>query len=76
MFFPAPTEILILLLQRQHLSELAGFAACFRVREEFFCPAFIRLNLVTAMNQFLKQCSLVDVHSCTASHNRDYISLI
>ena len=32
-------------------------ADIFGVREEFFCPAFIRLNLVTALSRFREQCT-------------------
>ena len=38
-------------------SQLAAFADIFGVREEFFCPAFIRLNLVTALSRFREQCT-------------------
>ena len=38
-------------------SQLAAFAQNFGVREEFFCPAFIRFNLVTALSRFREQCT-------------------
>ena len=38
-------------------SQLAAFADIFGVREEFFCPAFIRLNLVTALSRFHERCT-------------------
>ena len=38
-------------------SQLAAFADIFGVRDEFFCPAFIRLNLVTALRRFREQCT-------------------
>ena len=37
-------------------SQLAVFADFFGVREEFFCPTFIRLNLVTVLSRFREQC--------------------
>ena len=55
------TEILKLMPQRQHAYELAAFADFFGVREEFFCLACIRLNLVTALSQLCEQCSLEDL---------------
>ena len=61
----SPTGILKSTPQRWHASELAGFAACFGVREEFFRPTFIRLNLVTALNRFCEHSSLEDIHNCT-----------
>ena len=57
----SPTEILKLTPQRRHASELAAFAHFFGVREKFFHLAFIRLNLVTALNRFREQCSLEDL---------------
>ena len=55
----------------------------FGAKEEFFRPAFIRLNLVTAFNRFHEPCSLEDlklkcleIHNCTATRNRTHISLI
>ena len=48
----------------------------FRVREEFIHLAFIRLNLVTALNRFHEHCSLEDlelkcleIHNCMATRN-------
>ena len=63
LFFPpkSPTEVLKLTPQRQHASEIGTFADFVGVREEFFRPALIRLNLVTALSRFREQCSLEDL---------------
>ena len=63
LFFPpkSPTEVLKLTPQRRHASEIRAFADFFGVREEFFRPALIRLNLVTALSRFREQCSLEDL---------------
>ena len=74
LFFPpkSPTEILKLTPQRRHVSELAGFAASFGVREfkEFFRPAYNGLNLVTVSYRFREQWSLEDLElKCLEIHN-------
>ena len=66
LFFPpkSPTETLKLTPQRRHASEiaaLADFFFFFEVIEEFFRPAFIRINLVTALSRFHEYCSLEDL---------------
>ena len=72
-FFPpkSPTEILKFTPQRQHASEIGGFADFFGVREEFFRPVFIPLNLKTAASRFREQCSLelkfLEIHNCMAT---------
>ena len=60
-------------------SQIVAFADFLGFREEFFCPAFIRLNLVTALSRFREQGSLVDcleIHNCIATHNWYHISQI
>ena len=61
-----------------HLN-LRPLVTFFKVRQEFFRPAFIRLNLVTALSRFREQCSLEDpefkmyrnikIHNCIATRN-------
>ena len=47
----------------QNASEPTGFAAFLGVREEFFRPVFIVVNLLTALNRFCEQCSLEDLEN-------------
>ena len=59
-------------------SQLAAFADIFGVREEFFCPAFIRLDLETALCRFREQCKFTwrpwILKCLEATHNWYHIS--
>ena len=83
----ALSEILKLTPHHEHMHlvnkvaslQLVAFADFFGVREEFFCPAFIQLNLVTALSWFREQCSLEDcleIHNSIAMRNWYHISPI